>query len=102
MIRSVPIAPIRGSVVFPHTDTLLSFVRQESVNALEEAFNQDRLIAIFTQRDSRIANPTKDDLYEYGTLATITQMMSVDDGIHALVRGQIRVKLSNIVTESPY
>ncbi|KKP48213.1 MAG: ATP-dependent protease La [Candidatus Woesebacteria bacterium GW2011_GWA1_33_30] len=102
MIRSVPIAPIRGSVVFPHTDTLLSFVRQESVSALEDAFNKDRLVAIFTQKDSRIANPTRDDLYQYGTLATVTQMMSVDDGIHALVRGQVRVKLSNIVADRPY
>lgn len=102
MIRSVPIAPIRGSVVFPHTDSLLSFVRQESVSALEDAFNKDRLVAIFTQKDSRITNPTRNDLYEYGTLATVTQMMSVDDGIHALVRGQVRVKLSNIVADRPY
>ena len=36
-MRSVPIIPIRGSVVFPHTDTLLSFVRRGSVVAADEA-----------------------------------------------------------------
>lgn len=101
-MRTVPIIPIRGSVVFPHTDTLLSFVRSGSVLAADEAFQKDRLVAIFTQKDSRISNPEKDDLYEVGTLATITQMMTVEDGTHALVRGQARVKLTDLVTSTPY
>lgn len=101
-MRSVPIIPIRGSVVFPHTDTLLSFSRSKSVLASDEAFQKDRLIAIFTQKDSRINDPEKDDLYEFGTLVTITQMMTVEDGVHALVRGQVRIKLSEIVSDTPY
>ncbi|EKE04976.1 MAG: hypothetical protein ACD_19C00427G0023 [uncultured bacterium] len=101
-MRSVPIIPIRGSVVFPHTDTLLSFTRNGSVSAADNAFDKDRLVAIFTQKDSRINDPKKEDLYEIGTLVTITQMMTVDDGVHALVRGQVRVKLSEIVSNSPY
>jgi ATP-dependent Lon protease len=101
-MRSVPIIPIRGSVVFPHTDTLLSFVRSRSVDAADSAFEKDRLVAIFTQKDSRINDPEKDDLYEYGTLVTITQMMTVDNGVHALVRGQVRVRLSEIISKAPY
>jgi ATP-dependent Lon protease len=102
MIRSVPIIAIRGAVVFPHTDTLLSFSRDSAVSAADSAFEKDRLVAIFTQKDSRINNPNKEDLYEVGTLATITQMMSVEDGIHALVKGQARVKLVDIVSSQPY
>ncbi len=101
-MRSVPIIAIRGSVVFPHTDTLLSFVRPMSVSAADSAFQKDRLVAIFTQKDSRINDPEKEDLQEVGTLATITQMMTVEDGTHALVRGQVRVKLSEIVSDSPF
>lgn len=101
-MRSVPIISIRGSVVFPHTDTVLSFVRPRSVTAADSAFGKDRLVAIFTQKDSRINDPMKDDLFEIGTLATITQMMSVEDGTHVLVRGQVRVRLSEIVSENPY
>jgi len=80
-MRSVPIIPIRGAVVFPHTDTLLSFARSKSVTAADEAFAKDRLVAIFTQKDSRIGDPEKEDLFEIGTIATITQMMSVEDGV---------------------
>lgn len=101
-MRSVPIIAIRGSVVFPHTDTLLSFVRPSSVVAADSAFQKDRLVAIFTQKDSRISDPQKEDLFEIGTLATITQMMTVEDGTHALVRGQVRVKLSEIVSDQPF
>jgi len=101
-MRTVPIISIRGSVVFPHTDTVLSFVRPRSVTAADSAFGKDRLVAIFTQKDSRINDPMKEDLFEIGTLATITQMMSVEDGTHVLVRGQVRVRLSEIISESPY
>ncbi len=101
-MRSVPIIAIRGSVVFPHTDALLSFVRPSTVSAADNAFQKDRLVAIFTQKDSRISDPQKDDLYEVGILATITQMMTVEDGTHALVRGQIRVRLSEIVSDQPF
>ncbi|MDP3917800.1 MAG: endopeptidase La [Candidatus Woesebacteria bacterium] len=101
-MRTVPIIPIRGSVVFPHTDTLLSFARSKSVTAADEAFTKDRLVAIFTQKDSRIGDPEKEDLFEIGTIATITQMMSVEDGVHALVRGQARVRLSEIVSRAPF
>lgn len=102
MIRSVPIIAIRGAVVFPHTDTLLSFNRNASVTAADIAFEKDRLVAIFTQKDARINNPKKEDLYEIGTLATISQIMTVEDGVHALVKGQVRVKLSDIVASDPY
>lgn len=101
-MRDVPIIPIRGSVVFPHTDNLLSFVRPRSVFAANEAYQKDRLVAIFTQKDSRINDPVKSDLYEIGTLATITQMMTVDEGTHALVRGQSRIRLKDITSEEPF
>lgn len=100
--RRVPIVPVRGSIVFPHTDTLLSFGRVKSVAAINTAFQEDRVIAIFGQKDSRTEEPGKEDLYEIGTIATITQMMSTDGEIHALIRGQARISLKEILAEEPY
>ncbi len=102
MTRKVPIVAVRGSVVFPHTDTLLSFGRPKSVSAINSAFQEDRVIAIFTQKDAKIPDPDKEDLYKVGTIATITQMMSTEGEIHALVRGQARISLENIVSHEPY
>lgn len=101
-LRRVPIVPVRGSVVFPHTDTLLSFGRTKSITAINTAFQEDRVIAIFSQKDPRTADPGKNDLQEIGTIATITQMMSTDGEIHALIRGQARISLKKILTEEPY
>ena len=101
-IRRVPIVAVRGSVIFPHTDTLLSFGRPKSTAAISTAFQEDRVIAIFTQKDARTSDPGEDDLYKVGTIATITQMMSTEGEIHALVRGQARIKLQEIISREPY
>jgi ATP-dependent Lon protease len=100
--RRVPIVPIRGSVVFPHSDTLLSFGREKSVSAVNSAFQEDRVVAIFTQKDPRTSDPGKEDLYEIGTIATITQMMSTEGEVHALIRGQARISLKEIIAQEPF
>jgi ATP-dependent Lon protease len=100
--RRVPIVPIRGSVVFPHSDTLLSFGREKSVSAVNSAFQGDRVVAIFTQKDPKTVDPDKEDLFDVGTIATITQMMSTDGEIHALIRGQARITLKEIIAHEPF
>lgn len=100
--RRVPIVPVRGSVVFPHTDTLISFGRVKSVAAVNSAFQGDRVIAIFSQKDPKTADPMEEDLNAIGTIATITQMMSTENEIHALVRGQARIKLGEVIANEPY
>ncbi len=102
LTRQVPIVPIRGSVVFPHSDTLLSFTRKKSVMAINSAFQQDRVVAIFTQKDAKTQDPSKEDLYPIGTVATITQMMATDNEIHSLIRGQARIRLEDIISHEPY
>jgi ATP-dependent Lon protease len=100
--RRVPIVPVRGSVVFPHTDTLLSFGRTKSVTAVSSAFQEDKVIAVFTQKDPRTADPGMEDLNAIGTIATITQMMTTEGEIHALIRGQARITLKEVIAEEPY
>src|SRR3989344_446161 len=100
--RTIPVVAIRGSVVFPRTDSLLSFGRPKSLAAVNSAFQEDKVIAIFSQKDSRTSDPSDEDLYEIGTIATITQMMSTEGEIHALVRGQARIKLDEVISREPY
>jgi ATP-dependent Lon protease len=102
LLRKVPIVAVRGSVVFPHTDTLLSFGRPKSVLAVNSAFQEDRVIAIFAQKNLQVQDPDENELYEVGTIATITQMMQADGEIHALIRGQARIKLEKVIAHEPY
>ncbi len=101
-IRRIPIVAIRGSVVFPHTDSVLSFGRKKSISAVNTAFQEDRVIAIFSQKDLRVADPDSEDLFKIGTIATITQMMSTDGEVHAVVRGQARIKLEELIANEPH
>jgi len=102
VLRKVPIVAIRGSVLFPHSDTLLSFGRPKSIFAVNSAFQEDRVIAVFTQKDPKTSDPGKEDLFKVGTIATITQMMSTEGEIHSMVRGQARIELENIISNEPY
>lgn len=101
-IRRIPIVAIRDSVVFPHTDAVLTFGRKKSVAAINTAFREDRVIAIFSQKNPRTADPDLEDLYKVGTISTITQMMSSEGEVHAVVRGQARIKLGGFIAREPF
>ena len=102
IIRQIPIVAIRGSVIFPNTDVVLSFGRKKSVDAVTSAYQQDRIIGVFTQKDPRIADPQEEDLYKVGTIATIKQMISTESEIHAVVRGQARIRFLEQVSTKPF
>lgn len=102
VLRQIPVIAIRDSVVFPHTDNILSFGRPKSVLAINNAFQSQRVVAIFTQKDPELLDPKLKDLYEVGTIATIAQMMSSEEDVHALVRGQARIKIQNLVKTEPF
>lgn len=101
-IRTVPVVALRGSIVFPNNEAILNFGRPRSKTAVQAAFTQDRLLAVFTQRDARISVPSRGDLYNVGALVTIQEIMPTGSEIHALVRGVARVDLVSLVTEEPF
>jgi ATP-dependent Lon protease len=102
IIREIPVVAIRGSVVFPHTDTVLSFGRKKSVAAVNKSFQTDKVVGIFTQKETRVQDPGKEDLHTIGCIATITQMMSTENEVHAVVRGQKRIRIKSIKSDAPY
>jgi ATP-dependent Lon protease len=100
--RQIPLVAIRGSVVFPYTDVVLNFGRKKSIDAVVSAFQEDRVVGIFTQKDARTPDPAKEDLHKIGTIAVVSQMMQTDGEVHAVVRGQKRITLDEIVSFDPY
>lgn len=70
--------------------------------AINKAFQGDRVVGIFAQKNVKKTEPNEKDLYEVGTIATISQMMSTDGEIHAVVRGQVRVKIKKVISNSPF
>jgi ATP-dependent Lon protease len=70
--------------------------------AVNSAFQTDKVIAVFAQKDARTPDPKFEDLYPIGTIAVITQMMSTENEIHCVIKGQARVKLLKIAGKDPF
>ncbi len=95
---SIPVLPLRDIVVFPHMVAPLFVGRKSSVNALNHVMTNDKYILLITQKNSEIDNPSPKDLYIFGTVGKILQLLKLPDGtIKVLVEGIERVKVSNIV-----
>ncbi len=94
----VPLLPLRDVVVFPGTVMPLFVGRSRSVAALDAAMKQGKQIVLLTQKTSvENQDPTADDLYDVGTLATILQMLRLpDDTIKVLVEGQVRCRINQV------
>jgi len=101
-IRTLPLVAIRGAVVFPHTDAILTFGRPKSISAINAAFQESRVFGIFSQKKTSNPDPAFEELSKVGTVATITQMMANEGEIHAMVRGQARMKLVEGIAQEPY
>jgi len=100
--KIVPLVAIREGVVFPHTETVLTFGRTKSVAAVEAAFRNDHQIVFFSQKDSRLVDPDKKDLYSIGTYGTVERLLRSDSDLNAWVKGLSRVKIISIESTEPF
>lgn len=100
---SLPVIPIREGVLFPHTESVLTFGRQLSLNGIEEASKSSRnLVVLLSQKNSKISQPNPSDLYDIGTLAIIERTLKSEDSVSALVRGIGRVKVTQFLSTKPF
>lgn len=102
MEKVVPIIPIRDGIIFPSTDSVLTFGRPKSLAALESAFQNERVVCFVLQKNARLNDPSTDDLYEIGTLSRIERMIRTDGEINAQVRGLSRVKILSYERHDSY
>ena len=63
MEKIVPIIPIRDGIIFPSTDSVLTFGRPKSLAALESAFQKERIVCFVLQKNARLNDPTPEDLH---------------------------------------
>ncbi|MBI2051190.1 endopeptidase La [Candidatus Roizmanbacteria bacterium] len=101
--QKYPLVAVRDGVVFPTTENVLVFGRQKSVVAINESLKRDKEIILVMQKNPSLDDPTKDDLYDVGVLATIKNVVTGEKGeINALIRGLDKVKIVEFIKESPY
>lgn len=98
----LPLLPLRGMLIFPHTVSRLEVGRERSVRALEEAMAADGLILLAAQKDPQVVDPEPDEVYSVGTVAEVKQLLKMPEGqISVLVEGIRRVRLLDFVHAEP-
>jgi ATP-dependent Lon protease len=101
--RQVPLLPLRDIVVFPFMVIPLFVGREKSIAALQQAMATDKEVFLVAQRSAKTNEPTKDDLYETGTLATVMQLLRLPDGtVKVLVEGRKRARIKRFVPHDPW
>jgi len=95
----IPVLPLRDVVVYPHMVIPLFVGREKSIRCLESAMEQDKLILLVAQKDSSVDNPSREDIYDVGTVATILQLLKLPDGtVKVLVEGNQRARINSLYT----
>ena len=98
-----PLLPLRDIVIFPSMVVPLFVGREKSIKALQEVMKSDKSVVLVAQKNSEIDDPTEKDLYSYGCLSKVLQLLKLPDGtVKVLIEGQKRVKILNLkkVSES--
>ena len=91
---AVPVLPLRDVVVYPHMVIPLFVGRERSIQALDKAMHEGKQIVLVAQTQADVDEPSVDDLYSMGTLATILQLLKLPDGtVKVLVEGGDRVRI---------
>ena len=102
-IKVMPMLPLRGKIVFPHTAIYFDVSRKKSILALEEAMNNDQLIFLPGQIDANIDDPVPEDIYDVGTVARLKQLVKLPQGlVRVLAEGICRGKIVEVCETEPH
>ena len=72
-----PLLPLRDIVIFPSMVVPLFVGRDKSIKALQEVMKADKSIVLITQKNSEIDDPNEKDLYQYGCLSKVLQLLKL-------------------------
>src|ERR1700757_4968241 len=99
----LPVLPLKDVVVFPFIILPLSVSREKSINAVDAALAEQRIIMLVAQRDAQNETPRPPELFTVGTVAAIMRMLKLPDGrIRLLVQGLSRARIDSFLAEEPY
>lgn len=100
---TIPILALRNMVLLPGVAIPVVVGREKSMKLVRACADDHQLIGAFCQKDVAVEEPQQDDLFEIGTVAEIMRVLDMPDGTTTIIlQGKKRIKLNEIVEESPY
>lgn len=97
-VLTLPVVALRDIIVFPHMTVNLDIGRKESIEAVRAAGRSDRYLAMIMQRDGKVETPQEEDLYAFGTVVKVKQMLQLPGGlIRIQAEGISRVRVHSVL-----
>jgi ATP-dependent Lon protease len=101
--NELPVLPVRETVLFPNAILPLTVGRESSLKLISELKDDEKLIAVISQRDPRVENPMPADLYQVGTAAFVHKIIRLpSQSLFIFVEGLQRIALDEVVQVEPF
>ncbi|MCB0637058.1 MAG: endopeptidase La [Lewinella sp.] len=99
----LPVLALKNTVLFPNIVIPITVGRDKSIQAINRAYETNRLVAVLSQRDMDVEEPQAEDLFRVGAVARILKLLKMPDGtLTAILQGRQRVEISEMLREDPY
>ncbi len=100
---SVPILPLRNTVLFPGVVIPITVGRDKSIQLIKDANKGDKVIGVVAQKDQEVEDPSIIDVFSLGTVAQILRVLTMPDGnTTIIIQGKKRFEIQQLITEDPY
>lgn len=101
---SLPVLPLRNTVLFPGVVVPITVGRDKSIQLIKDSYtNGNKTIAVVAQKDVKIEEPEFNDLHKIGTQAYILKLLTMPDGsTTAIIQGKRRIRLEEMTSSEPY
>lgn len=101
--KSLPILPLRNTVLFPGVVIPITVGRDKSIKLIQDAKKKNNLIGVLSQKDAELEDPETSDLYSVGTIAQILRLLKMPDGsTTVIIQGKKRFNLVDMIQDEPY
>ncbi len=100
---SLPILPLRNMVLFPGVVIPITAGRDKSIKLIDDANAAGKIIGVVAQKNEEVEDPTRDDIYNIGTVARILRVLKMPDGnVTVILQGKKRFEIESVIDEIPY
>ncbi len=101
--ETLPILPLRNTVLFPGVVIPITAGRDKSIKLINDANKGSKVIGVVSQKDEAVEDPSTSDINFTGTVARILKVLKMPDGnTTVIIQGKKRFKLAEMITEDPY
>ena len=100
---SLPLLPLKNTVLFPGVVLPITVGRDKSIKAVNQAYKNDKLIGVLSQKDASVEEPVVDDMCGIGTVAKIVKLIKMPDGgTTIIIQGKRRFRIGQLIQSDPF